>query len=62
MWHIMRNPEYWEDAEEFKPQRFIDEYGGYKSDERNVPFMMGKRVCIGQVRKLVQTRLKILSV
>ena len=48
MWHIMRDPDYWEDANDFKPDRFLDEYGNYKRDERNIPFMLGKRVCIGQ--------------
>ena len=48
MWHIMRDPDYWEDADDFKPERFLDEYGKYKRDERNIPFMLGKRVCIGQ--------------
>lgn len=48
MWHVMRDPSYWQDAETFKPERFIDEFGNYKADERNIPFMLGKRVCIGQ--------------
>ena len=45
----MRDPDYWQDADQFKPERFIDEFGNYKADERNIPFMLGKRVCIGQV-------------
>ena len=49
MWHVMRDPCYWEDPDKFKPERFIDEFGNYKGDERNIPFMLGKRVCIGQV-------------
>ena len=48
MWHIMRESDYWENPSEFQPKRFLDEYGNYKRDDRNIPFMMGKRVCIGQ--------------
>ena len=53
MWHVMRDPDYWDDPDTFRPERFLDEFGNYKSDDRNIPFMIGKRVCIGQV--LVQT-------
>nr|AKH03500.1 cytochrome P450 3033B1 [Paracyclopina nana] len=48
MWHVMRDPDYWEDPDTFRPERFLDEFGNYKSDDRNIPFMIGKRVCIGQ--------------
>ena len=45
----MRESDYWKNPDKFDPERFLDEYGLYKSDERNIPFMLGKRVCIGQV-------------
>ena len=44
------DPKYLPEPEKFDPERFLDEYGSYKSDERNIQFMLGKRVCIGQVR------------
>ncbi len=49
VWQVMHNPDYWEDPEVFRPSRFIDpETGRFRRDERCIPFMMGKRFCIGQ--------------
>ncbi|XP_020153361.2 premnaspirodiene oxygenase [Aegilops tauschii subsp. strangulata] len=47
-WAIMRDPQYWEDAEEFRPERFegtrMDFHGGCFE---YTPFGSGKRMCPG---------------
>ena len=39
---------YWGDPESFRPERFISAEGRYQSDERNIPFGIGKRRCAGE--------------
>lgn len=48
LFHIMNDPEYWKDPEMFRPGRFIDDQGQFRSDERVIPFSVGKRYCLGQ--------------
>jgi cytochrome P450 len=45
---IMNDPEYWHNPEQFNPERFIDESGQFRKDERCIPFLVGKRYCLGQ--------------
>ncbi|VAH59240.1 unnamed protein product [Triticum turgidum subsp. durum] len=49
-WAIGRDPATWERAEEFVPERFVDdpaEYGAGHDDFRAVPFGAGRRGCPG---------------
>jgi cytochrome P450 len=49
-WAIGRDPEAWERADEFVPERFADgpaEYGVAHDDFRTVPFGAGRRGCPG---------------
>ena len=39
---------YWGDPEVFRPERFITAEGKYRSDDRNIPFGIGKRRCVGE--------------
>ena len=39
--------EYWKDPEVFRPERFMQD-GKFRVDERNIPFGIGKRRCIGE--------------
>ncbi|KAL9656525.1 hypothetical protein ABK040_005287 [Willaertia magna] len=47
-----RNPNYWENPEEFKPERFLDENGKSYVPVKNPfvysPFGVGNRICIGR--------------
>ena len=43
------DPNYWPNPNVFNPDRFIDPVTKlYKSDERLIPFSIGKRYCLGQ--------------
>ena len=47
--HVHYDPDYWQNPEEFNPNRFLDpETGAYKPNERLIPFSIGKRYCLGQ--------------
>ena len=51
MWAVMHDKHYWKDPENFRPERFLDDDGAFRKDDRCVPFSLGKRYCIGQVGK-----------
>ena len=39
---------YWGDPDTFRPERFITPEGKYRADDRNIPFGIGKRRCLGE--------------
>jgi len=47
MSEIMKG-DYWGDGLVFRPERFLDESGKLKSEERLIPFSIGKRRCLGE--------------
>ena len=47
-YHIMHDPSYWKDPQNFSPDRFLDHTGSFKHDERVILFGLGKRYCPGQ--------------
>ena len=46
--HVMYDPKYFPNPHMFNPDRFIDQNGIFKHNERVVPFGIGKRLCLGQ--------------
>nr|APH81375.1 cytochrome P450 CYP3033A1 [Tigriopus kingsejongensis] len=54
LWQVMHNTDYWQDPEIFRPERFLDRDSKFRRDERCIPFMLGKRFCIGQSLALQQ--------
>ena len=47
--HVHFDQTYWENPEVFNPSRFIDEKSQtFKTNERLIPFSIGKRYCLGQ--------------
>ena len=46
--HVMYDPEHFPNPRIFNPDRFIDDNGIFKHDERVIPFGIGKRLCLGQ--------------
>ena len=47
-WAIGRDPEYWEDPLEFKPERFLNSSLDFRgNDFEFIPFGSGRRICPG---------------
>ena len=44
---VHMDSQYWKDPESFRPDRFLHE-GRFTPDERNIPFGIGKRRCLGE--------------
>jgi cytochrome P450 len=55
LWYILNDPAYWVDPRTFRPERFLDAQGEFAKDERLIPFLVGRRQCIGM--SLAQTEL-----
>ncbi|XP_047948773.1 6,7,8-trihydroxycoumarin synthase-like [Salvia hispanica] len=48
IWAIGRDPEYWENADEFIPERFLNTSIDFRGQEFGfIPFGSGRRVCVG---------------
>ena len=45
LYHVMSDRDYWKDPENFRPERFLNEEGTFKRDERLVPYGIGK-ICL----------------
>lgn len=59
-WLVHRNPKYWPDADNFVPNRFLENssHGDAPNDWLYLPFGRGARMCAGS--KLALTELKVL--
>jgi len=45
---VHMDPDHWKDPHVFNPSRFLDSQGVFRQDERNIPFGIGKRRCLGE--------------
>jgi len=45
---ILRNPDYWNNPDEFQPERFLDDNNQVKPRKHHIPFQIGARVCPGK--------------
>jgi len=45
---VHHDPHHWNNPKEFNPERFLDQEGKYHSDPHLIPFLIGKRFCLGQ--------------
>ena len=48
LYHVMNDPETFQNPHKFNPDRFLNDQGQFVSDERVTPFGIGKRICLGQ--------------
>ena len=55
LWYILNDPEYWTNPRELVPERFLDESGCFVKDERLIPYLVGRRQCVGMA--LAQTEM-----
>jgi len=55
--HIHRHPDYWADAESFKPERFVAKRYGQDYQFAYIPFGAGKRSCIARNFALLELTL-----
>ena len=47
LYYIMNDPSYWKDPSTLTPERFLDESGRFVKDERLIPYLVGRRQCLG---------------
>lgn len=61
-WLIQRNPDYWDDAETFDPDRFETASGQAAAKCAYIPFSKGPRVCTGQAFAIQEAVLILASI
>ena len=47
LYFIMNDPSYWRNPSQLRPERFLDESGNFVKDERLIPYLVGRRQCLG---------------
>ncbi|PVD38393.1 hypothetical protein C0Q70_01007 [Pomacea canaliculata] len=60
--NVMRDPEYFPDPDEFKPDRFVESADGVVNPFSNLVFGFGPRQCIGMRLALLQIKMAMVHV
>ncbi|XP_035698865.1 cytochrome P450 2U1-like [Branchiostoma floridae] len=47
LWSVLRDPSLWEEPDQFKPERFLDNQGQFMKKDAFIPFSIGRRFCLG---------------
>ncbi|XP_076472648.1 steroid 17-alpha-hydroxylase/17,20 lyase-like [Babylonia areolata] len=49
LWAVMHDPDLWEEPDQFRPERFLDDEGKLKPTPKTwMPFSAGRRACLGE--------------
>jgi cytochrome P450 len=59
---VHRHPDFWENPEEFKPERFLPEAVKKRHSYAYIPFSNGPRLCIGNSFSLVEIQLALATI
>ncbi|XP_066268072.1 cytochrome P450 2U1-like [Branchiostoma lanceolatum] len=55
LWSALKDPTIWDEPDQFKPERFLDNQGQYTKNDAFIPFSIGRRFCLGsQLAKMEQ--------
>jgi len=60
IWSMHHNPEYWEDPEQFKPERWTKENRNKINPYSYMPFSKGPRSCIGNKFSVLEQKIFII--
>lgn len=55
IWAVHHDPQYWENPEEFRPERFLTAEGNVYRPDAFIPFSWGTRVCLGELLARMET-------
>ena len=56
---LHRNPEYWDDPDDFIPERFLDEKHARRHPYSYIPFSAGSRNCVGQKFAMLEEKIML---
>uniref|UniRef100_A0A146MAJ2 Cytochrome P450 4C1 n=1 Tax=Lygus hesperus TaxID=30085 RepID=A0A146MAJ2_LYGHE len=62
IYHLHRNPKYWDDPDDFKPERFSLEESKNRHPYSYIPFSAGPRNCIGQKFAMLEMKIGVSTI